>query len=146
MDESGRGPATPAREARSRGAKPPDRRRVALGSGGERLAAAWLVARGMRVIERNWRCPYGELDLIAEEAETLVFVEVKTRRGERMGTPEEAITPAKRRHLVAASLAYLAEHAREDAPYRIDVVAVQLTPAGALVAVRHYANAIALEE
>jgi Holliday junction resolvase-like predicted endonuclease len=71
---------------------------------------------------------------------------VKTRRGDRMGAPEEAITTAKRRHLIAAAQCYLAEHRREEAVVRIDVLAVQLTPAGGLVEVRHYPNAIAQEE
>ena len=64
--------------------------RAALGGAGERLAAGWLEARGYRVLARNWRCVYGELDLIAEEADELVFVEVKTRRGVAHGVPEEA--------------------------------------------------------
>jgi putative endonuclease len=122
-----------------------DRRRVGLGRGGERLAADWLAAHDVRVIARNWRCPYGEIDLIAEDATGLVFVEVKTRRGERMGLPEEAITPAKRRHMLASAQAYLAEQQREDAPFRIDVLAVQLSPRGTLVAIRHYANAVGEE-
>ncbi len=62
--------------------------RGTLGSSGERLAAGWLEARGFRVLARNWRCAYGELDLIAEEAGELVFIEVKTRRGIAHGAPE----------------------------------------------------------
>lgn len=124
----------------------PGNGRARLGKGGESLAATWLESRGMRVLARNWRCPYGEIDLIAAEGDELVFVEVKTRRGQALGAPEEAITPAKRRHLIAAAQAYLADHAREDAAYRIDVVAVQLAPSGRLIAVRHYASAIATED
>ena len=120
----------------------PDRRRVGLGRGGESLAATWLEARGMRVVARNWRCAYGEIDLIAEQAGVLVFVEVKTRRGVRMGTPEEAITLAKRRHVIAAAQTYLADMACEQRPFRIDVLAIQLAPDGKLLEVRHYPSAI----
>jgi putative endonuclease len=120
--------------------------RARLGSGGERLAASWLEARGYRILGMNWRCPYGELDLIAEQMGELVFVEVKTRRGVAMGTPEEAVTPVKQRRLIAAAQTYLMEHGAEDRPYRIDVVAVQLAPTGKLLDVRHHPSAVALEE
>jgi putative endonuclease len=118
-----------------------------LGGAGERLVASWLEARGLRVVARNWRCPYGEIDLIAEEHGELVFVEVKTRRGTALGAPEEAITPRKRHHLIAAAQTYLAElDMEEERPYRIDVVAVQLSPSGKLLDIRHYPSAVALEE
>ena len=120
--------------------------RAALGSAGERLAAGWLEARGFRILARNWRCAYGELDIVAEEAGELVFVEVKTRRGVAYGAPEEAITASKRAHLVAAAQRYLAEAQRETEPYRIDVVAVQIEERGRLVAVRHHRSAVGLEE
>ncbi|MGZ3582012.1 MAG: YraN family protein [Ktedonobacterales bacterium] len=129
--------------------------RKRLGGGGERLAATWLEARGYRIIARNWRCPYGELDLVAENAAQatsasatgeLVFVEVKTRRGVAMGAPEEAITQAKRRHLIAAAQCYLAERGEEARAYRIDVIAVDLTTTGTLREVRHYPRCIEAEE
>ena len=119
--------------------------RAALGAAGERLAAGWLEARGFRVLARNWRCAYRELDIIAEEAGELVFVEVKTRRGTAYGLPEEAITANKRAHLTAAAQCYLAEAQRETQQYRIDVVAVQLNGQGRLLAVRHHRSAVALE-
>jgi putative endonuclease len=121
--------------------KPRDRRRVGLGRGGESLAATWLEARGMRVLARNWRCAYGEADLVAEAAGVLVFIEVKTRRGDVMGAPEEAITATKRRRLIATAQTYLVEHDREQQPYRIDVLAIQLSSHGTLVQIRHYPNA-----
>lgn len=120
--------------------------RARLGGAGERLAAGWLEARGYQVLARNWRCPYGELDVIAEEQGELVFVEVKTRRGDTHGAPEEAITASKRAHLIAAAQTYLMEQRRETQPYRIDVIAVQLDGQGHLTDVRHYRSAIALEE
>lgn len=121
-----------------RGDRADTKARKRLGDGGERLAASWLVARGYREVARNWRCAYGEIDVIVEREGELVFVEVKTRRGSQMGAPEEAITPAKRRRLVSAAQIYLIEHGAEQRPYRIDVVAVALSPQGKLIAIRHY--------
>lgn len=129
--------------------------RKRLGGGGERLAATWLEARGYRIVARNWHCPYGEIDLITEAdlpgmgsdgRSEIVFVEVKTRRGMAMGAPEEAITRAKRRHLIASAQCYLAERGEEERAYRIDVIAVDLTTTGTLREVRHYPRCIEAEE
>lgn len=120
--------------------------RARLGRSGERLAAMWLEDRSYSIIGQNWHCPYGELDLIAEDCGELVFVEVKTRRGERMGAPEEAVTRVKRRRIVASALTYLAEHGMEERPYRIDVIAVDLASSGKLLAVRHYPRSIEMED
>lgn len=137
----------------ARGDKQTGRKR--LGGAGERLAATWLEARGYHIVARNWHCPYGEIDLIAEVAAQatgasgageIVFVEVKTRRGVAMGAPEEAITHAKRRHLIAAAQCYLAERGEEARAYRIDVIAVDLTNTGTLREVRHYPRCIEAEE
>src|SRR5215472_8167778 len=75
--------------------------RKRFGESGERFAAGWLEARGVRIVERNWRCPAGELDLVAERGGGLVFVEVKSRHGERMGAPKEAVSRTNRLRLVA---------------------------------------------
>ena len=75
-----------------------------LGSQGERIAVAYLTDVGLRVLDRNWRCREGELDIVAREGDALVFCEVKTRSSEAFGAPVEAITYAKRtrlRHLAA---------------------------------------------
>ena len=119
--------------------------RQRLGASGDRLAASWLEARGYRILNRNWRCPSGELDLVAELADELVFVEVKTRRGSAMGAPDEAITPAKRRHLIASTQEYLMAHAMEQRPHRIDVVAIELAPGGRLLGIRHLPACVELE-
>lgn len=119
--------------------------RARLGAAGERLAAQLLERQGMTILARNWRCVYGEIDLVATEGPELVFVEVKTRRGARAGSPEEAITPTKQRRLIAAAQSYLVAREAEDHPYRIDVVAVDLTPGGQVVQVRHHRRAIAEE-
>jgi putative endonuclease len=122
------------------------RSRRRLGGSGERLAASWLEARGYRILGCNWRCAYGELDVIAEDDGELVFVEVKTRRGEAMGLPEEAITPSKRQHLVAAAQSYVEAAGKPEQAYRIDFVAVQLAPSGKLLEVRHYERAIGMDD
>lgn len=116
--------------------------RKRLGNAGEEIAARELVRRGYVVRERNWRCPEGELDIVAEQGQTLVLAEVRTRRGNRFGTPEESITPAKRAHLLAAAQAYVQEHSLEDRDWRIDVVAVEMTERGELVRVDVIENAI----
>lgn len=131
------------RNAGERGRERDGAARKRLGDAGERLAAAWLEEHGYRVVARNWRCPYGELDLVAEREGELVFVEVKTRRGVRLGAPEEAITAAKRRHLVASVAAYLdatgaGVAGAAERPYRIDVIAVDLAPSGRLLGLRHF--------
>lgn len=124
---------------------PDDGARKRLGHAGERFAAGWLEARGYLVVARNWRCPYGELDLVAERDGELIFVEVKTRRGVALDAPEEAVTPAKRRRLVLAAQSYLAEQGAEQRPWRIDVVAVSLAPSGKLLGVRHYPASVSEE-
>lgn len=116
-------------------------RQARLGSSGERVAAHLLETRSYRILARNWRCAYGEIDLIAEESAEVVFVEVKTRRGRSLGAPEEAITPRKRRNLLAAAQTYLAEQGIEQRPYRFDVVAVELRVDGRVDDVRLYQRA-----
>ena len=101
--------------------------RRTLGGYGEDRAVEWLTARGYRVVERNWRCARGEVDVVAWQGETLVFVEVKTRAGKSTGHPFEAVTPAKvarLRHLVPMWFAAHPEtHARA---IRVDAIAVHV--------------------
>ena len=100
--------------------------RSRLGALGESLAAAHLEAHGLSIVERNFRTRYGEVDLIADDSGTVVFVEVKTRRGSAFGTPEEAVTLRKRRRLVKVAVAYLQSHDLADRDWRVDVVGVML--------------------
>ncbi len=129
------------------GAEQPGERgsRKRLGDAGERLAEEHLRQAGYRVRELKYRCRVGEIDIVAEEAGELVFVEVKTRRGEAYGLPEEAVTLAKQRKLIAAAQTYLEIHGCADASWRVDVVAVALTPAGKVHEVRIYRHAISAE-
>ena len=116
--------------------------RKRLGNVGEEIAARELTRRGYAVRERNWRCPEGELDMVAVQGETLVFVEVRTRRGDRFGTPEESITSAKRAHLIAAAQSYLQANSLQDRDWRIDVVAVEMSAQGQLLRTDVIENAI----
>ena len=113
---------------------PTDRQR--LGERGEALAEAWLTERGYTVAERNYRCPYGEIDRIMREGERLVFVEVKTRRNSDYGSPAESVTPFKQRQISRAALHYLQKNEAEERPCRFDVVEVLLLD-GAPPQVRH---------
>ena len=113
-----------------------------LGAFGERLAAAHLEAKGYRIRARNFRCREGEIDIVAQDGETLVFVEVRTRRGDAMGGPIESVTPAKEARLVAVATAYVQALAEPPADQRIDVVAIQLSPGGRLLAIDHIEGAV----
>ena len=83
---------------------------IELGQAGEELAAAWYHGRGYDVLDRNWRCPTGEIDLVALRDRLLVVVEVKTRRTDAYGVPALAVTPVKQRRLRRLAAHWLAEH------------------------------------
>ncbi|MDP2948335.1 MAG: YraN family protein [Chloroflexota bacterium] len=114
-----------------------------LGAFGERLAAAHLEAKGYRIRARNFRCREGEIDIVAEDSDCLVFVEVRTRRGNALGSAVESVTPAKQRRLLSLAQAYT--QARDDLPpqQRIDVITLDLSPDGRLLSLRHIEGAIA---
>ncbi|MEO6893035.1 MAG: YraN family protein [Ktedonobacteraceae bacterium] len=113
-----------------------------LGRAGERLAERTLVDRGYHMLERNFRCRYGEIDLVAEDGEDLVFVEVKTRRGTAYGLPEEAVNARKQRKILEVASYYLDLHTCAERSWRVDVVAVQLSKSGKLEEIRIYQHAI----
>ncbi len=116
--------------------------RHTLGRRGEQYAAQYLNAHGYDIRERNWRCAVGEIDLVTEKGGALIFVEVRTRRGDRLGTPEESITPAKRAKLIAAAQTYLDEHGQTDRAWRIDVVAIEIDSRGEVKRCNLIENAI----
>jgi len=91
------------------------------GAAAEELAAVFLEGRGLRIVERNYRCRFGEIDLVARSGAVLVFVEVRARKSEAFGGAAGSITAAKRRRLVAAARHYLAKH-RVSRACRFDVV------------------------
>ena len=100
-----------------------DKRR-ALGERGENLAVARLKKLGYRILVRNYRIRLGEIDIIAEDKDTLVFVEVKARTGTSFGSPVEAITARKKRQLAKVAMQYISQHGLDNRPARFDVVSV----------------------
>ena len=110
------------------------------GALGERIAADYLEKQGYRVRERNFRTREGEIDIIAEKDDFLIFVEVRTRRSSSFGTPEESVTPYKLEKIIATAQRYIQSH--QDLPpcWRIDVVAVELTPKGKISRIEHIEN------
>ncbi len=99
-----------------------------LGQNGEEIAAALLGENGYRILARNYRCKCGEIDIIAKQGDTLVFLEVKTRTGMAYGSPSAAVTLKKQRQISRTAQYYLAVHNLFDAPARFDVVSVIITP------------------
>lgn len=110
----------------------PNRQRIGLGRRGEELAIQELRRRGYEIVERNWRCAVGEADIVARQGPVWAFVEVRARRGEAFGTPEESINPKKRTRMRAVAEQYLTERGLQDADGRLLVVAVEMDRAGRL--------------
>jgi putative endonuclease len=96
------------------------------GAKGEELAAAFLLRNGLQIIERNFRCKGGEVDIVAKDGNTFVFVEVKTRKTLAYGVPQQAVTPFKQRQISKAALTWLARKQLSDVPARFDVIAIIL--------------------
>jgi putative endonuclease len=105
-------------------------RRIALGRKGEEVAVDFLRKQGYRIIKRNYRCRAGEIDIVAKEGSSLVFVEVKSRRSTHFGLPEEAVSYEKRRRLTRVTLGYFAHHRIKEAKCRFDVVSVVMNDHG----------------
>lgn len=101
-----------------------------LGRSGETAAARYLAAGGLTILDRNWVCPEGELDIIARTGRTLVVCEVKTRTGTRYGHPAEAVTLAKLHRLRRLAATWLSHHGGGYDQVRIDVLALTTTPDG----------------
>lgn len=98
--------------------------RKLLGQRGEDAAAAYLERQGMQIVERNWRCRSGEVDIVALDDEVLVLCEVKTRKSVARGSAEEAITPAKQKRYARIARAYLSENSLADIELRFDAIAI----------------------
>jgi putative endonuclease len=101
-------------------------RRRDTGILGEKIAGEFLKKRGYRILEANYRCPEGEIDLIARHKDYLVFIEVRAKRSLAFGTPEESITAAKREKLRTVAARYQQTHDNLPQLWRIDVVAIEL--------------------
>jgi putative endonuclease len=115
--------------------------RRSLGRHGEELAARHLAGKGYEIIVRNWRCETGEIDLVARDGAGLAFVEVRTRRGRALGSPEESVTAAKQARLIDLAEAYV-QTENWGGYWRIDVVAIEMDRRGRLLRIDHYENAI----
>jgi putative endonuclease len=104
-----------------------------LGARGEELAVKFLRAKGYAILARNFKTPVGEIDIVGREAQTVVFVEVKTRETGRFGSAKWAVDHHKQRKVSMAALAYLNLKGWADRPARFDVVAVDMTPGGPMI-------------
>lgn len=102
------------------------RERLDLGKRGEELALKKIKRLGYKCIARNYRCPLGEVDLIARDGDCLVFLEIKTRQGRSIGYAKEAVTERKKRQLSKTALAYMKENKCSESKSRFDVVAISL--------------------
>jgi len=119
-------------------------RRRDTGILGERLAAEFLRERGYQVLETNYRCPEGEIDIVTHCGDSLVFVEVRTKRSKQFGTPEESITPVKKERMRLAATRYREAHDDLPEQWRIDVVVVELSR-GKLTRIELIENAVGEE-
>ena len=117
-------------------------KRKETGAIGENLAAGYLKKHGYKIIQRNLRCREGEVDIIAQKGECLVFVEVRTKKNTAFGTPEESVTLSKREKLISLANAYVQTLRNQPQSWRIDVVAVELTPDNKVSRLEHIENAV----
>jgi len=101
-----------------------------IGKRGEQLACRALEKKGYRILDKNYRCRQGEIDLVARHRDYIVFIEVRSKTGGAFGTPEESVTSAKKQRLLATALDYLGSHTNLPENWRIDFVAVELDPSG----------------
>ena len=105
-----------------------DTQKITTGKEGEKIAAAYLKKNGYRIIEINFRCPIGEIDIVAKEKNDLVFVEVKTRKSIALGYPEQAVGIRKQKKMSQLALWYMQKRKIADTNARFDVVAITLMP------------------
>jgi len=109
---------------------------------GEKLACDFLGKNGYQIVETNYRCPGGEIDIVARQRDTLVFVEVRTKKSRQFGTPEESITPTKMERLRMVAAHYGQNHDNLPASWRIDVVAIQMDSKGKVLRIELIENAV----
>jgi len=117
----------------------------ATGQLGEKLARDFLKERGYQVIETNYRSPDGEIDIIVSRDGILVFVEVRTKTSRTFGTPEESVTQRKKQKLVKVAQDYVQTHDRQESPWRIDFIAVELDNTGKAVRIEQIEDAVGEE-
>lgn len=117
-------------------------RRRDTGILGEKLARDFLKRRGYDIIESNYRCPHGEIDIIARQNDCLVFIEVRTKSSHKFGSPEESVTPSKKAKLIATAFYYQQTHDDLPSLWRIDFVAVELNHQNQLSRIEVIENAV----
>jgi len=117
-------------------------KRKELGAAGEKLAGDFLKKKGYKIIDTNYRCREGEIDIIARKKDCLVFIEVRAKASTGFGSPEESMTSAKRDKLVSCALTYMSEHQGLPESWRIDFVAVELDNNGKAKRIELIENAI----
>ncbi len=118
--------------------------RARTGSRGEAIARRYLETKGYLILETNYRCQWGEMDIVTRDGECLAFVEVRTRRSDSYGTPEESLSRRKQQKLVATAETYLQAQAKLPPAWRIDLLCVVLDQAGTVRRVEHLENVIEL--
>ena len=116
--------------------------RQRLGNWGEGVARRFLEREGYRVLDTQYRCRWGEVDIVATEGGELVFVEVRTRRGTRFGTPQESIAPSKASRLESTAQHYMAKNGLTHSNWRIDLVSILLDSGGLVQEVSHLKHAV----
>jgi len=116
--------------------------RKSLGYIGESLAAAFLEKQSYSILERNYRTPYGEIDLITQQGDAIVFTEVKTRATSSLGPPEISITRRKAEHMRCAAEYYIQQHPELHGEWRIDVISIQMQANETPPLIIHFENAI----
>lgn len=109
---------------------------------GEKLARDFIKRRSYRILETNYRCPEGEIDIVAKHKDSLVFIEVRTKKSHEFGCPEESIIPAKRERMRATAYHYRQTHPDLPPLWRIDVVVVELNQNGKLSRIELIENAV----
>jgi putative endonuclease len=117
-------------------------KRQTTGMLGEKLAADFLTKQGYKIIETNFRCKEGEVDIIAREGDFLVFIEVRTKTSRAFGTPEESVTARKKAHLRNVAARYLESYDSQLPEWRIDFVAVELDRTGKTRRIEVIKNAV----
>jgi putative endonuclease len=119
--------------------------RIETGALGEKLAKDFLKKKGYRIVETNYRCRYGEIDIVARRKDYLVFIEVRTKTNRSFGTPEESITTAKRARMRKTAEYYYQFHEKLPENWRIDFVAVELDDKGKPGRIEIIENAVGQE-
>jgi len=112
---------------------------------GEKFARDFLKKRGYRILETNYRCPQGEIDIVARHKDSLVFIEVRTKTSLEFGSPEESITSTKRNRMRATAFHYQQVHSDLPQLWRIDVVAIELNQKGKVSRIALIENAVGEE-